>query len=66
MTYVTQSKIPFNEAFLMPDRFILLNMFSEGVWYVDKLHSDWEKIRETAIDIAKTFGDEEQLKKLQD
>lgn len=64
MKYVSQSKIPIEEAFLMPDRFVILNMWPEGVWYVDREHSEFPKIRQTAIDIAKTFGDKEQLLKL--
>ncbi len=64
MKYITQSYIPFNEAFYMTDRFVILNMWSEGVWYVDRQHPEWEKIKETALTIAKTFGDQEQIKKL--
>lgn len=64
LTYVTKSDIPFREAFYMPDRFIILNMWKQGVWFVDQQHPDWEQIKQTALDIAKTFGDSEQIKKL--
>jgi hypothetical protein len=64
ITYVTKSPIPFNEAFLMPERFILLNMGVGGVWYVDIEHPEWEKIKETALNVAHAFGDKEQIEKL--
>jgi ABC-type transporter MlaC component len=64
MTYVTESAIPFNEAFLMSERFKILNMASEGIWFVDTQHSKWPEIKKTAIDVAKTFGDAEALLKL--
>jgi len=35
MTYVTESDIPFNEAFLMSERFKILNMCPDGIWFVD-------------------------------
>lgn len=62
--YVTESDIPFEKAFYMTDRFILLNMASEGIWYVDKEHSLWDKIKETALNIAKTYNDAETILKL--
>lgn len=66
MTYVTESEIPFNEAFLDgSERFILLNMLTQGIWYVDTQHSKWQQIRQTALDIAMTFGDKDQIAKLQ-
>lgn len=64
MKYITISEIPFDEAFLMNERFVLLNMYPDGIWYVDKEHPDWSKIKETAIYVANTFGDTEQLIKL--
>tara|TARA_B100000378_G_scaffold203508_1_gene166880 strand:+ start:916 stop:1122 length:207 start_codon:yes stop_codon:yes gene_type:complete len=63
-TYVTESDIPFNEAFLMTDRFVILNMLNKGIWYVDKEHSHWPEIKETALNIARTFGDKETIEKL--
>lgn len=65
MTYVTESDIPFKEAFYMDERFVLLNMFSQGVWYVDREHSKWEEIKNSALLVAKTFGDQDQIDKLQ-
>ena len=62
--YVTQDKVDYYEAMLTTDRFILMNMLSEGIWLVDKEHSDFEKIKETAIGIAKTFGDKSALEML--
>jgi hypothetical protein len=41
MNYVTESEIPFNKAFYMTDRFVILNMDNQGIWYVDKEHSNW-------------------------
>lgn len=64
LNYVTKSDIPFNEAFYMTERFVILNMWNEGVWYVDMEHPEWEQIKETALNIARTFGDNEQIKKL--
>lgn len=64
MKYVTQSDIPFSEAFYMSDRFVILNMWKDGIWYVDKEHPDWEKIKETALNIATTFGDTETVEML--
>ncbi|MGN6435960.1 MAG: hypothetical protein ACTHMM_05475 [Agriterribacter sp.] len=66
MKYVSQSDIPFTEAFYMVDRFVILNMWTQGVWYVDMQHPEWEKIKETALAIARTFGDHDQIKKLQE
>ncbi len=66
MKYVTQSTIPFNEAFLMPERFVMLNMWTDGVWYVDTEHPDFSQMKETALSIAKTFGDQKTIQKLQD
>ena len=64
MTYVTESDIPFNEAFLMSERFEILNMASQGIWFVDTQHSKWPDIKNTALDVAKTFGDLEAIQKL--
>jgi len=64
MTYVTESDIPFNEAFFMRERFEILNMCPDGIWFVDTRHSKWPDIKKTAIDVAKTFGDAEALQKL--
>lgn len=64
MKYITKSDIPFHEAFLMPERFVIINMWTEGVWYVDREHPEWDKIKETALNIAKTFGDQDQINKL--
>lgn len=65
MTYVTESNIPFSEAFLMTDRFVILNMLSQGVWLADTKHSKWQEIKNTAMDIAKTFGDTKALQALE-
>lgn len=62
--YVTQDTVDYYEAMLTTDRFILMNMSSEGIWLVDKEHSDFEKIKETAINIAKHFGDKKALETL--
>lgn len=64
MKYVTKSDIPLEEAFLMDHRFILLNMLNQGIWYVDKEHPQWSKIKETALEIAKIFGDKESIEKI--
>lgn len=64
-TYVTESNIPFEEAFYMTDRFMFLNMYPDGIWYVDTHCSKWEDIKQTAIQVAKTFGDTDTLEKLQ-
>jgi hypothetical protein len=62
--FVTESDIPYLEAFLMPERFEWLNMYPDGIWFVDKEHSKYPEIKEAAILVAKTFGDAETLKKL--
>lgn len=62
--YVTQSKIDYYEAMLQSDRFHLLNMSSEGIWLVDNEHPQFDDIKETAISIARTYGDNEELEKL--
>lgn len=64
MKYVTESDIPFEEAFLMDNRFIILNMLNQGIWYVDTEHPQWPKIKETALEIAKTYGDKESIEKI--
>ena len=63
MRYITESKIEYYEAFL-DDRFIMLNMCKEGIWLVDKQHPKFEEMKKTAIEIAKTFGDEKTLLEL--
>lgn len=63
MRYITESDIEYTEAFLS-DRFIILNMWGEGIWLVDKQHSEFEKIKETAIQIAKTFDDKKTISQL--
>lgn len=44
--------------------FILLNMYPDGIWLVDKQHSKWVEIKKTAIGIAQAFGDKETINKL--
>lgn len=63
VTYVTMSDIPFHDAFLMADRFIFLNMYPKGIWYVDTQHPEFERIKQTAYNVAKFFGDNEQMEK---
>ncbi len=47
------------------DQFMMLNMWSEGVWLVDKQHSQFQEIVATALAIAKSFGDKEAIEKLE-
>jgi len=63
--FVTESDIPYLEAFLMTERFVWLNMAPDGIWFVDKEHSKWPEIKAAAILVATTFGDAEALKKLE-
>lgn len=46
------------------DDFILLNMYPDGIWLVDKQHSKWEDIKKSAMFVAYTFGDKETIDKL--
>ena len=64
-TFITESKITFQEAFYMPERFVFLNMLNQGVWYVDIKRSQWEKIKEAAMKIARRFGDKKTIEKLE-
>jgi len=64
ITYVTNSEIPYEEAFLN-DRFILLNMWSEGIWLVDKEFPKWKEIKGVALAIAKQFNDTDTILKLE-
>jgi hypothetical protein len=64
MNYVTESEIPFNKAFYMTDRFVILNMDNQGIWYVDKEHSDWKEIKQTALNVAKSYNDKELYDKI--
>ena len=66
MKFITESNIAYLDAFLMSDRFVMLNMWKEGIWLVDKQHSKWQAMKETAIAIAKTFGDLDTISTLQD
>lgn len=45
--------------------FILLNMYPDGIWLVDKQCTKFEDIKKTAIEIAKMFGDKRELEKLE-
>ncbi|WP_231489876.1 hypothetical protein [Pedobacter sp. Leaf170] len=44
--------------------FILLNMWPDGVWLVDKQHSLFEKMKETALEVANSFGDKESIERI--
>jgi hypothetical protein len=64
--FVTQdSSIDYYEAHLMPNRFVLLNMWPDGIWLVDMQHPDFDKCVEVALTIAKTFDDKESIEKLE-
>lgn len=62
--YVTESEITYLEAFYMTDRFVYLNMWPDGIWYVDKNHSKIQEIKEAAILVAKTVGDKDAIEKI--
>lgn len=64
MKYITESEIPYLDA-VLSDRFIILNMWKDGIWLVDKEHSKWDAIKETALNIAKTFGDKKTVSTLE-
>lgn len=63
MRLVTERDIPYEEAFLS-DEFIMFNMGRE-IWLVDKQFPLYDKIKETALSVAKTFGNKEDIEKLQ-
>ena len=63
--YVTKSNISYIDAIVEhEDRFIWLNMHPDGLWFVDKQHPNWEKIKETALAIAEFHRDKETVDKL--
>jgi hypothetical protein len=47
------------------DQFVIVNMWQEGIWVVDKQHPSFKDIITTALAIAKTFGHNETIKKLE-
>jgi len=61
---VTKKNLNGVSPWLQEPSFILMNMGKE-IWLVDPEYPDFEKIKQTAIEVAKTFGDKETIEKLQ-